>query len=152
MFMGEKEGDRHVLKPSRSKQDKELQHMLVPGESVAYHAKDIFFTNFRIIKYQTGWWSRSMHYFYNTFEDLDLRFLESIKAKNVINMGLLAWGIVIMALGPIAHFISAIPGIGSIGDFLLTYIVQDIGLVGLILLRVLLILCLMVLRECIIVF
>jgi len=142
-----KEVERHKLNEASKEHDNMLKSMLLKGESVAYHAQDIYVTNRRIIKYRVGLWARLMHFFYNTFEDLDLKHLESIKAKNVINLRLLGWGFFVLLLGPIAYVVSAIPGIGPIGDYVLTHIVDDLGLGGLLIIGIILIICSLLLRD-----
>jgi len=145
--MPKKEGDRHKLHKGTPAHEAAIKHVLVSGESVAYHANDIYITNLRIIQYRIDVLARLFHYFYNTFADLDLRHLESIKAKNIINLQLLFWGSFIILLGPIAALISLLPTIGGIGDFILDYIVTPLGLPGVLLLGVLLIVAAVILRD-----
>ena len=127
--------------------EEEVKEYLLPNETVAYQAEDMFFTNKRVIKHKHNWCARTFHYFYTTFEDLDLRYLEAIKAKNVINLKLLFWGLVIMLLGPISIFIASIPGLGGFGQFIETYLVEGLGLGGLLLIGLILVASAVILRD-----
>ncbi|MBW2982926.1 hypothetical protein KY327_01330 [Candidatus Woesearchaeota archaeon] len=127
--------------------EEEVKSYLLPNETVVYQAEDMFFTNKRIIKHKHDWFARTFHYFYTTFEDLDLRYLEGIKAKNVINLKLLFWGAVIMLLGPVSLFLTAIPGLGGFGEFIETYLVEGLGLGGLLLIGLILVGSALILRD-----
>lgn len=140
------EKKHHLLKPMKAMEE-DVQPYLLPGEHVVYQANEMFFTDRRIIKHKHTWFVRTFHYFYSTFEDLDLRFLESIKAKNVINLRLLFLGLFVMLLGPIGLFIGLIPGFASVGDFLVKHLVEGLGLGGLLLVGFVLIIAAMFLRD-----
>lgn len=127
--------------------NEKLKGFLMPGEVVIYQAADLFFTNKRIIKHNPSAIAKALHYFYSTFEDLDLRFLESIKAKNVINFKLFVIGLIVIFLGPISAFFGAIPGIEGLGEFIAKHIVDNLGLGGLLLIGVILIASAIVLRD-----
>ena len=132
-------GDLHL--------NEKLKGFLLPGEVVVYQAADLFFTNKRLIKHRVSKAAKFFHFFYSTFEDLDLRFIESIKAKNVINFKMLFLGLLVIALGPLASFLSAIPGIGGIGDFIGNTLVVPLGINGLFLIGVILIVAAVILRD-----
>lgn len=136
-----------TLKHANPAHDEFLSTLLVPGESVKYHDHDMYITSQRIIRYRENKHRNFFHFFYHTFEDLDLSSLEAIKAKNVMNMRLFVIGLIVMFLGPIAAFISFIPGISFIGLFLLYTVVMDIGLGGLLLLGVILVAASLIIRD-----
>ena len=141
---------QHLLQPPKNL-EQEIKEFLLPGEHVIYHAKEMFFTDRRIIKHNSGFWPRATHYFYTTFEDLDLRFLESIKAKNVMNLTLLFWGLFIISLGPISTLVSAIPGLALLGKAL-QFLVEGLQLEGMILIGIICIITASILRDRIIEF
>lgn len=140
------EKKHHLLKPLKEMED-DVKPFLLPGEHVIYQSHEMFFTDRRIIKHRHGWFARTFHYFYSTFEDLDFRFLESVKAKNVINHCLLFWAVVVLLLGPISMVIAAIPGFDWLGVFLMTYLVEGMGLGGLLLTGLVLIIASVILRN-----
>ncbi|MBD3209020.1 hypothetical protein GF367_01205 [Candidatus Woesearchaeota archaeon] len=140
------EKKRYLLKPMKS-MEQDVKEYLLPGEHVLYQAHEMFFTDRRVIKHKHGWAARTFHYFYSTFEDLDLRFLESVKAKNVINLRLLFWGLFVMLLGPISMVIAAVPGLGWLGSFLMEFFVEGLALGGLLLIGFLLIIAGLILRD-----
>lgn len=136
---------QHLLRPSKAS-EADVKSYLVPGEHVLYQAKQLFFTDKRIIKHKHNWWARTFHFFYSTFEDLDLRHLESIRAKNVVNLRLLFWGCVVLLLGPIAIFFGAIPGLVWLGDLLMS-LVDGLSLGGTLLIGIILVVAAMILRD-----
>lgn len=136
----------HLLEDDVSPSE-ELKSFLLPGEHVVYNAEDMFFTNKRIIKHRADWWARTFHFFYSTFEDIDLRHLTGMKAKNVINLRLFFCGLAVMFLGPIAFFFSVVPGLGGLGRFLNIYFVEGLGLPGLFLVGFVLVFCSLILRD-----
>ena len=143
---------RHFLMKGSVTMEKDVKPYLIPGEHVVYQAEELFFTDRRIIKHKHNWFARSFHFFYSTFEDLDYKFIESIKAKNVINLKLLFWGLLIMLLGPVTVFIGSIPGLGKFGEFIMTYFVEGLGVSGLFLIGFVLIIAAVILRDRIIEF
>lgn len=126
---------------------KKLEGFLMPGEVVVYQAADVFFTNRRIIKHQTSVVAKTLHYFYSTFEDIDLRFVESIKAKNVINFRLFFTGLVFIFFGPIGLFLGLIPGLEGFGSFITDFIVSSLGLGGVLAIGLILIASAITLRD-----
>ena len=137
---------QHLLRPSKAS-EADVKDYLIPGEHVLYQAQQLFFTDKRIIKHKHNWWARTFHFFYSTFEDLDLRFLESIRAKNVVNLRLLFWGCVVLLLGPIAMIIGAIPGLAGLGDFLVNVIVDGLSIGGTLLIGLILVAASVILRD-----
>lgn len=142
---------QHLLKPLQELEE-DVKEFLLPGEHVVYQSHEMFFTDRRIIKHKHDWFMRTFHYFYSTFEDMDLRFLESIKAKNVINLRLFITGLVIMLVGPISMLVGAIPGLEKVGSFLVKLFVDSIGLGGLLLIGLVLVGASIILRDRIIEF
>ncbi len=165
-MVGKKEG-KHNLAPKGAKHDNadrrtylipsslhletELRHLLLPGEQIMYQSDDVFFTTRRIIKHRADMWAKAMHFFYNSYEDMDFSDLQSIKAKNVINLRLLFLACVTLLLGPIGNFFMALPGKGIIGGFLLE-LQQSLGLSGVFLVALVLVISAMILRDRIIEF
>jgi hypothetical protein len=78
---------------------------------------------------------------------MDLASLESIKAKNVLNFKLFLSGLLVMLLGPIGVFFSALPGLEQLGYFITDVIVSDLGLGGLVVLGLLLIVSSLIIRD-----
>lgn len=132
--------------------EEDVKPYLLPGEHVVYQSHEMFFTDRRIIKHRHGWLERTFSHYYSTFEDLDLRFLESIRAKHVINRCLLFWGLFVMLLGPISMVIGAIPGLGWLGRFLMDVFVDGMGLGGLLLASLALVIAGVIIRDRIIEF
>lgn len=132
--------------PSSLHLEESVKHMLLPGEQVMYQSDDIFFTTRRIIKHKEGHWAKFMHFFYNAYEDLDFTDLQSIKAKNIINLRLLLLACITLLLGPIGNFFLALPGNGALGNFFLE-LHYTLGLSGLFLIAIVLIISAMILRD-----
>ncbi len=148
--MGEKEEGtirKYFLHKATDDHDEFLKSLLLGNETILFHCDTIFFTNKRIIKTHIGWWSKIFHYFYSTFEDLDYQFLESVKAKNVINLKLFIAGCIVLLLGPIAAILEAIPGISAIGLFITKYVVNSLQIEGIILIGIILIGASLLLRD-----
>lgn len=137
---------QHLLKPLPG-MELEVKDYLLPGEHVVYHAGDIFFTDRRIIKHKQSALTRHTHFFYRSFEDLDYRFLESMCAKNVVNLRLTFWSVFVFLLGPIAFFLGSIPGLRWLGEFLMLVLVDGLGLGGIFLIGVVLLVAAVVLRD-----
>ncbi len=137
----------HPAKFSQQGSDDLIKQLLSSGEHVVYHSDDIYLTNKRIIKRRTTWWARTFHFFYETFEDIDYKFLGSIKAKNIINLKLFSIGLIIILLKPISDFIGAIPGLGFLSSGLLEPIADNLGLGGMILIGLILIVSSLLLRD-----
>ena len=136
---------KHLFKSSIQK-EKELSPYLIPGEVVMYHADDIFFTDRRIIKHRVDWWSQAFHHHYATFDDLDYRWLESIKAKNTINKPLFTLSIVTLLLGPVGIFFAIIPGLRWLGIGIL-WLCSALGIGGILLIALVLLVTSLILRD-----
>lgn len=137
---------RTYMIPSTLELEAEMKHWLLPGEQIMYQSDDVFFTTRRIIKHRVDKWAKAMHFFYNSYEDMDFSDLQSIKAKNVINLRLLFLACVTLLLGPIGNFFMALPGKGIIGGFLLE-LQHALGLSGVFLVALVLLVSAIVLRD-----
>lgn len=138
---------QQVLLEDHSEFEKQLKEFLLPGEVVVYRTHDVFLTNKRLIKHRVDWYARAFHFVYSSFEDLDLRFIESIKAKNVINLRLFMLGLLVILLGPVAMFFALIPGAEGVGLFLVSVFVDGLGLGGLLLIGLVLVVSSLLLRD-----
>ncbi len=142
-----KEESIHRAKFHPARDDSVIKALLTSGEQVVYHSWNVYLTNKRIIKKNTSWWSRMFHFFYETFEDLDYRYLTSIKARNVINLKLFITGLIIPLLGVIAGILDAIPGLSIISKEILWPLVNDLGVFGLILISLIIIISSLIIRD-----
>ncbi|MBN1275476.1 hypothetical protein JXA12_04270 [Candidatus Woesearchaeota archaeon] len=140
------EAKHFLMKPMKGMEE-EVKGYLLPGEHVIYQAAEMFFTDRRIIKHRHDWFARTFHFFYSTYEDMDYRFLESIKAKNVINAALLFWGLFAMLLGPISIVLGSIPGLGWLGEVIMSTFVDGLGISGLLIIGSVLVIAGVILRD-----